>query len=131
MFSDGFSEGRTRDISGGFPSDSHPYTDHYDYLSDSDLEDETHCPEEEDGEYDRNSQQSPAYAPDQESSRITISDDSSPCLPSVETSEAKNNERSTPLPIECFRSLNSNRRPSGDLARMGKVAIIRDMGAVT
>ena len=47
MFSDGFSEGQTRDIDGEFPSDSHPYTEHYDYLSDSDLEDELSCSEEE------------------------------------------------------------------------------------
>ena len=29
-----------RDINDGFPSDSLPYTDSYDYLSDSDLEDD-------------------------------------------------------------------------------------------
>ena len=40
MFSDGFSEGQTRDINEGFPSDTHPYTESYDYLSDSDLEDD-------------------------------------------------------------------------------------------
>lgn len=40
MFSDGFLEGQTRNIDEEFPSDSFPYTDFYDYLSDSDLEDE-------------------------------------------------------------------------------------------
>lgn len=40
MFSDGFSEGQIRDINEGFPSDSSPYTESYDYLSDSDLEDD-------------------------------------------------------------------------------------------
>ena len=40
MFSDGFSEGRIRDIDEDFPPDSTPYTKYYDYLSDSDLEDE-------------------------------------------------------------------------------------------
>ena len=39
MFSDGFSEGQLRDINEEFPSDSNPYTEYYDYLSDSDLED--------------------------------------------------------------------------------------------
>ena len=48
MFSDGFSEGQLRGINGEFPSDSHPYTEDYDYLSDSDLEDESSCSE---GEY--------------------------------------------------------------------------------
>ena len=36
-----------RDISGEFPSDSDPYTEHYDYLSDSDLEDGSSCSEDE------------------------------------------------------------------------------------
>jgi len=47
VFSDAFSEGQARNISGEFPSDSDPYTEHYDYLSDSDLEDESSCSEEE------------------------------------------------------------------------------------
>ena len=40
MLSAGFSEGETRDINEEFPSDSPSYTDSYDYLSDSDLEDD-------------------------------------------------------------------------------------------
>ena len=40
MFSDGFSEGETRDINEEFPSDSPSHTNSYDYLSDSDLEDD-------------------------------------------------------------------------------------------
>jgi len=47
VFSDGVSEGQTRDINGEFPSESHPYTEDYDYLSDSDLEDGSSCSEEE------------------------------------------------------------------------------------
>jgi len=50
VFSDSFPEGQARDINEGFPSDSHPYTEHYDYLSDSDLEDESYRSEEEDEE---------------------------------------------------------------------------------
>ena len=46
MFSDGSPEGRIKDIDGEFPSGSHPYTEDYDYLTDSDLEDESPCPEE-------------------------------------------------------------------------------------
>ena len=41
VFSDGFSEGQARNINGGLPPDSLPHTEHYDYLSDSDLEDES------------------------------------------------------------------------------------------
>ena len=40
MLSDGFSEGQTRNINDIFPSDLLPYTEDYDYLSDSDLEDD-------------------------------------------------------------------------------------------
>ena len=40
MFSDGFSEGQIRNINDGFPTDALPYTDSYDSLSDSDLEDD-------------------------------------------------------------------------------------------
>jgi len=36
-----------KDIDGEFPSDSHPYTEDYDYPSDSDLEDESSYSEEE------------------------------------------------------------------------------------
>lgn len=43
MFSDGFSEGKITDINKGFPSDSVPYTEYYEYSSDSDLEDESPC----------------------------------------------------------------------------------------
>lgn len=40
MFSEGFSEGQTRDINEGLPSDFVPHIEYYDYQSDSDLEDE-------------------------------------------------------------------------------------------
>lgn len=40
MFSTGSTEGQLRDIDEGFPSDSLHYTESYDYLSDSDLEDD-------------------------------------------------------------------------------------------
>ena len=47
MFLDGVSEGQIREINGNFPSDSYTYTEDYDYLSDSDLEDGSGCSEEE------------------------------------------------------------------------------------
>jgi hypothetical protein len=47
VLSDGFSEGQLRNINEGFPPDSTPYTEHYDYLSDSDLEDDYACSEED------------------------------------------------------------------------------------
>ena len=96
MFSDSFSEGQERDINGGFPSDSDPYAEHYDYLSDSDLEDESSYSEEEDEEPlegERDSWRGLEDTPDQ----TVVSD---PPLP-VGTSEARNNNRSTPFTIEC------------------------------
>jgi len=70
VLSDAFLEGQTRDINGDFPSDSYPYTDYYDYLSDSDLEDEDSCSEEEyeeppegDPELPRSPQDSDSQAP--------------------------------------------------------------------
>jgi hypothetical protein len=111
VFSDSFSEGQVRDINGEFPSDSNPYTEHYDYLSDSDLEDESSCSEEEDdepSEDDRNSRQSVENAPDPKSPKTPVSDPPPPRRMSAETSRRNDN-----------------------LTRMGKVAIIRDMGAAT
>jgi len=60
VFSDGFSEGRLKDIDESFPPDSLPYTEDYDYLSDSDLEDEE--PEQEQDPRDAESQLPPTSA---------------------------------------------------------------------
>ena len=38
VFSDGFSEGTLKNLRDGFPPDEEPYTDSYEYLSDSDLD---------------------------------------------------------------------------------------------
>ena len=46
MFLDAFSEGQSRDVNGEFPTGSST-TEGYDYLSDSDLEDECSCSDEE------------------------------------------------------------------------------------
>ncbi|KAF9779896.1 hypothetical protein BJ322DRAFT_349753 [Thelephora terrestris] len=43
LFSERFSEGESKDIRDGFPSDEQPYTDTYEYLSDSDLDEEEEC----------------------------------------------------------------------------------------
>ena len=40
VFSNGYSEGEMKDINEGFPSDTPNFADGYDYLSDSDLEDD-------------------------------------------------------------------------------------------
>jgi len=100
VFSDGFSEGQTRDINGGFPADSHPYTDDYDYLSDSDLEDEE---PQEDGCHDP--QQRHEDASDPQTSQTTVSYTPLPRSP-TKASEAQNDERSSLLPPNIARFAN-------------------------
>ena len=85
MFSDSFSEGQERDINEGFPSDSDPYAENYDYQSDSDLEDEGPL------EGERDSTQRLEDEPDSTASQTVVSDLLSP----VEMSEAQNCHRST------------------------------------
>ena len=87
---------------GGFPLDSDPYTEDYDYLSDSDLEDgSSHSKEDEEGLQDgRGSwQQGLDGAGDPESPQATAPNNppSRPLL--VETTEVQNNDRSS-----CFSS---------------------------
>jgi len=93
VFSDGFSEGQTTDISGGFPSDSSPYAEQYDYLSDSDLEDADESSlsegeDEEPPEGEPKSKQGLGDAP--------TSDPPSP----AETSKAQSDNRSTSFAVE-------------------------------
>ncbi|KAF9650003.1 hypothetical protein BDM02DRAFT_1689338 [Thelephora ganbajun] len=117
LFSNAFSERETGDINGGFPSDSHPYTEDYDHLSDSDLEDASSCFEENEEEPREDSNDnSPRLedALDPQTSQTTTSDNPPPHPSSAETSEAQTNHR-----------VNDN------LIRAGKVAIIRDVAAVT
>jgi len=51
VLSDKYAEGQTKNISEGFPSDADPYTEYYGYLSDSDLEVESSCSEDEEKPY--------------------------------------------------------------------------------
>ena len=99
MFSDGFSEGQARDINGEFPSEFHHFTEDYDYLSDSDLEDGS-CSSEE-LEY--------AEAPENDDPELSLSpQDSDSQVPSTtplnhppqqlaDISEVQNDERSAPI----------------------------------
>ena len=89
MFSDGFLEGQPRDINGEFPSDSPSYTEDYDYLSDSDLEEG----DEEPPEDHRNSQKRSNDALDQRTPQTAISDASPQYPSSGEANEARDNSR--------------------------------------
>jgi len=59
-----------KDIDGGFPSDSHPYTEDYDYLSDSDLEDESSYSGEEYAEAVENGDPEMPSSPHDSSSQV-------------------------------------------------------------
>ena len=77
MFSDAYSEGQSRDINEEFPTGSS--TEVYDYLSDSDLEDECSCSEEEYTETPESGNPEPSPS--------SQAQDSDPQLPSIVPSE--------------------------------------------
>ena len=133
MFSDAFSEGQARDINGEFPSDSDPYIEHYDYLSDSDLEDESSCSEEEYAEAPGNGNPEPPSSPrDSNLQVLSTTPLDHPPQSSTDADEIQNDDRLTPIsagPSNISDNLHS--RPGNGLPRMGKVAVIRDMAAVT
>ena len=94
MFSDTFSEGQTGNINAGFPPDSRPYTEEYDYLSDSDLEDGSSWSDEEDEEPSgHDSQRRHEDTSDQGTSQTVIPDKLLPHPSSVDISEVRNNDR--------------------------------------
>jgi len=101
VFSDGFSEGQTKDINGGFPSDSHPYTDDYDYLSDSDLEDGHSCSEEEEeGLPEDDGSELPSSLQDSESQMPLTPPSEDLPQPAADVTEVQNDDKSAPMFIE-------------------------------
>jgi len=124
-----------KDINGGFPSDSHPYTDDYDYLSDSDLEDGHSCSEEEEEEEglpEDDGSQLPSSLQDSESQMPLTPPSEDLPRPAADVIEVQNYDKSPQCPLgRPLSPAGSHRRPDNHLTRMGKVAIIRDMGAVT
>ena len=129
MFSDGFSEGQTRDINDGFPAHSHPYADEYDYMSDSDLEDGCSSSGEDEELHENCGSQNE----NREDTLPTNVPTSPPPPPSpVEANEeAQNDKKSFHFPFDIRPLANTIYSPDNKYSRMGKVAIIRDMGAVT
>lgn len=96
-----------KDIDDEFPPNSRPYNDEYDYLSDSDLEDEYSSSGEDEAPREGGG---------------------GPNSQRVKNAEDKQKLRSKPsnLPPPRPKSTAKNGPP-----RMGKVAVIRDMAAVT
>ena len=143
VFSDGFSEGQARNINEGFPSDSLPHTEDYDYLSDSDLEDESSCSggDEDDPQFDdcterpaKEDEPNPPKAPRRGWHPQVSPPAASGSPPQVSQgeNEVENNHKSAPnsLNFTVFPA-DFSRSSGNDCVRMGKVAIIRDIAAVT
>ena len=96
-----------RDINDGFPSGSHPYTEDYDYLSDSDLEDGFYFSgeNEESRDIGGSSQQRLKNEEDAETIGV-VAADTPPSSPSpLGTSDTRNNNRSFLLPTGYFMIL--------------------------
>ena len=87
-----------KDINEEFPSDSNPYTEVYDYLSDSDLEDELSCSEEEYAEAPESDDPQLSSSPqDPDSQEPSTTPLEHPPQPSPDVSEVQNNDRLAPI----------------------------------
>ena len=97
-----------RNIDSGFPSDSHPYTEDYDYLSDSDLEDGSSHSGEEEEELQDNSSGSGKKgldgAGDSQAPQTITPNNPSSCPSSVETTEVQNGDRYSGFSLRFRRS---------------------------
>jgi hypothetical protein len=131
VFSDGFSEGALKNLRDGFPSDEKPYTDFYEYLSDSDLDEDEGSADLEEEEGYTTSDDSP-------------SDDTTIDSPARETGGAVPDQGpvqvrgSSPLTIDkndteqaTVTASDPGGCPGTTRIQLGKVAIIRDMAATT
>lgn len=121
-----------RDINDGFPSGSHAHTEDYDYLSDSDLEDGSFSEGgEEEHQEDGNGGSQQEFKQAETTGTITP-DGQLACPSSAGTTEVQRIGRSSYLPRQIYAIFaNSNRSDGKCDSRMGKIAIIPDVAAVT
>lgn len=103
VFSGRFSEGEFKNLRDDFPSDEQPYTDSYEYLSDSDLDEEREYTEIDDDDDESTGVDEPANNLSAAKKRFSWS------------GEGASDEESG----------------GTTLTQQGKVAIIRDMAATT
>jgi len=122
VFSDRFSEGVSKNLRDGFPSDEEPYTDSYECSSDSDLD-------EEEGytETDEHLSDNPAMNPARK--KGVAVPDQEPALgrrrvPSF--TGGQNNAEQVATAAD-----DSGSHPRTAHAQLGKVAIVRDVAATT
>ena len=119
VFSDRFSEGTLKNLREGFPSDEEPYTDSYDYLSDSDLDSEAEGDTEAD---EPPSDDFATYHLAREEGAAT--QDQARGIPSLTTGRSDAQQATA-------TTGDLGGRPGMTHVQPGKVAIIRDMAATT
>ena len=103
MFSEGFSEGQTKNINDGFPLDSQSYTEDYDYTSDSDLEDSLSGEDEGEPHKDDSTPNSEKLENTQ-TPQADVSSGPSARPSSVEAVETQDSDRSSPFfPLDIRR----------------------------
>jgi len=116
--------GAKEDLRARFPTERHPYTNHYDYENDSDLE--------EDYDDDDIPDDQPASVPQPVTEELGNSD-----APILEKSDAKSNESSDILSVSDLDSVfseSSNTKGEIEMvssAHVGKVVVIEDVAFVT
>lgn len=122
-----------RDINDGFPSRSRPHVEDYEYLSDSDLEDVWSFSEDEEephaGGCGPNKNQDNTHAQTLPADALNR-----PPLPSSSvgaSGEPQNDMNPSHCLFDIRHLTRPIRSPDNESSRMGKVAVIRDIGAIT
>jgi len=136
VFSDRFSEGVLKNLRDGFPSNEEPYTDSYEYSSDSDLdeeEDDTETDDEEEGDTETDEEEDDTETDEPLSDNSTtdstrktdvVAPDQARRTPSLAAGR-NDAERATATASD------SGSHPGTAHIQLGKVAIIRDVAAAT
>lgn len=118
VFSEGFSEGALKNLRDGFPPDEEPYTDSYEYLSDSDLDETEGSTEADESLSDDTSINN--------STRETVG------VPDQEPAQASGVSSTIGISAEQATIMAGNSSgPESTHMQPGKVAIIRDTAATT
>ena len=122
VFSDRFSEGASKNLRDDFPSDEEPYTDSYEYLSDSDLDEAEGYTEADEPPSDDTTSYDSAHEEDtgvldQEPAQARVISSLT-----IDRDGAKHTTATTSDP---------GGHPGTTRVQPGKVAIIRDMAATT
>lgn len=115
LFSDGFAEGEFKDLRDGFPSCGPPYTDSYEYLSDSDLDEEECTRIDEPANVDTVPNNFDKVVPGQK------------CIQPTDPSPQTSNRGG----VENAATRDPNSRLGTTDTQQGKVAVIKDMAATT